>query len=73
MVIQVIMGDVGENGPFEVQSRNATLVDRMRTHFHKGIFAASFHHLGQQCVDGYGIGRCVGGSDHLAGNAIFYC
>ncbi|MPM77010.1 hypothetical protein SDC9_124009 [bioreactor metagenome] len=45
MVIQMIVGNIGETCDFEMQPFNSVLVDSMRGNFHKGVFTTGFHRL----------------------------
>ena len=47
VVVQVVVGDVGENGPGKTSSSHAALHQSVRTHLHEGIFATGVHHFRQ--------------------------
>ncbi len=49
MVVEVVPADVGENGPTK-DARDAVLHQTVRTHLHKGDFAASIHHIAQMLL-----------------------
>ena len=55
------MGEVGEYPRPELQAVDAVLVDPDRADFHEAVAASGLHHLGQQGVDGHGVGGGVGG------------
>ena len=59
MVVQMVVRKVGEDAHAEVQARNAVLLHADGANLHEAILAAGIHHLGQEAVDGNGIGRGV--------------
>ena len=57
VVVEVVVGEVGENAAHETQGRRAVLHHGVRAYFHAGVGAAGSHHTGQQLVQPNGIGR----------------
>ena len=45
VVVEMVMREVGKYSAGELYARDSALVQRVRTDFHKYIFAAFFHHF----------------------------
>ena len=59
VVIQVVVGQIGEDATGEMQPCNTVLRHTVRAHLHEGIFAARIDHLLQQGVQLNRVGRSV--------------
>ena len=68
----MVVGEVGEDRRAELQSGNALLLHADRADFHEAVFAAGFDHVGEQGVEGHGVGGRVGrlaaAGAHVVGN-----
>ena len=61
MVIEVVAGEVGEDGGGEGRADHAVLVEAVAGHFHRHGFCALLLELMQQGLHAHRIGRGVGG------------
>ena len=61
MVIEVVAGEVGEDGGGEGRADHAVLVEAVAGHFHRHGFCALLFELVQQGLHAHGVGRGVGG------------
>ena len=61
VVVQVVVGEVGEDARGELEARHALLLHTDGTHFHEAVPATCIDHLGEEAVDGDRVGRRVGG------------
>ena len=62
MIVDMVAGEVGEQCPVEIQSRDTFLRNGMTADFHKRVFATGVHHTPKQSVqfDSIGGGVCGG-------------
>lgn len=70
MVVQVVPGQVGEHGDGEAGAMAAALVEADGRDFHGAGDGAGSLVLGQQAVQGQGVGRGVGGFAQGVGKAV---
>ena len=61
VVVEVVVGQVGEDGHAEFQAGDPLLFDADGTDLHEAIGAAGLHHVGEQGVEGHRIGGRIGG------------
>ena len=61
VVVEMVMGQIGEYPDLEFQSGDSFLFDSYRADFHEAIFAAGICHLGQQGIDGERVGCGIHG------------
>ena len=61
VVIEVVAGEVGEDGGGEGRADHAVLVEAVAGHFHRHGFCALLFELVQQGLHAHGVGRGVGG------------
>ncbi len=61
MVVEVVVGEVGEDRCAELQTGDALLLHADRAHLHEAVLAAGLDHFGEQGVERHGIGGGVGG------------
>ena len=66
----MVVGDIAENAARKRQSLNTMLTHRVGTNFHKAVFAARFHHTGEQGVQLQRIGCGVRGRHLLIADAV---
>ena len=57
VVVEMVVGDVGEDAPFEMQAADALLHDGVRRHLHEAIGAARVDHFAHQRVEPDHVGR----------------
>ena len=60
MIIQMVVGNVAENGADERESLDAVLHEAVRTDFHKTVFASAFDHFGHHAIQPDAVGRRMG-------------
>ena len=73
MVIEVVAGEVGEDGAFEGDTVDAELVEAVTGHFHRHVLRAVSAKAVQQRLHRYGVGRGVGGGFEFAPKAVADC
>ena len=59
VIVQMVVGYVGEYGSLELQPSDALLHDRVRRHLHEAVFASRVDHLAQHGIEPHGVGRGV--------------
>ena len=57
VVVEMVVGDVGEDAPFEMQAADTLLHDGVRRHLHEAIGAARVDHFAHQRVEPDHVGR----------------
>ena len=70
VIVQMIVREVCEKRPTELQSSYAILHQRVRRHLHKAVVATAIHHLAQHGVKTYGVGCGVCRGDLASVDAI---
>ena len=70
MVIEVVLGEVGEHGAGEAATGAALLIQSMGAHLHRPDPGAGGHRLGQLGLQPIGEGRGVAGGLAMAGPAV---
>ena len=71
MVIEVVLGEVGEHGAGEPTAGAAPLIQSMGTHLHRRDPGAGGHRLAQLGLQSIGEGRGVAGGLAMAGPAVY--
>ena len=59
VVVQVVVGEVGEDAHRKSESAHTFLLHADGAHFHEAVLAAMVHHVLQQGVDGHRVGRGI--------------
>ena len=70
VIVEMIVGDVGEQSARKRQAGNAALHHAVRTDFHEAVFAPLVDHLGHQCVERHGVGGGVGCGHGLVADVV---
>ena len=70
VVVQMVLGQIGEQGPGEAQTGHAALIESVGRHFHNGRRHARRAHGGQIFVDGQATRRGQGRGFIMAGPTI---
>ena len=73
VIVEVIMGHIGENPTFEIQPCDSSLIHSMRTHLHKGMRAACLYHTRQQFLQTDCIRGCVQRRFYQRSYPVFNC
>lgn len=72
VIVEVVVGDIGEDPTGKSYPHHAVLVECMRRHLHKDVRTACRPHISQGPIQGDRVGSRVARRYHLAGNDIFY-
>ncbi len=70
VVVEVVVGDVGEEGAGEAQPQRALLHEGVRRALHEAVGAAGVDHLAHHGVEADGVGRGVGRGQRAVTHAV---
>ena len=51
VIVEVVACEIGENSTREIESIDAMLTTRVRTHLHESVLASGVDHIGQHLVE----------------------
>ena len=70
VIVQMVVGEIGEDADVEIQTRHALLLHTDRADLHEAVFTALVHHLPHQGIDGDRVRRSVGCLQHPVAHII---
>ena len=72
MIVEVIVGDIGEDGTCKLQSLDPVLMDGVTAALHEHMGATGIHHAAQQRIEADGIGGRMGRRDLFMSDLAAY-